>query len=439
MGKTKTPAKGAKSKPAPRKKAKKKTTLVRFDPPAPVARPSGPPPAPWSCAGRTASRTAAAPVELLPPLEASWRARLGAPATAAPVVSGDGVVHAVDRDGRVVGHELLRGAEVLRLRTDPVRESSPAWPLVAQRLVPGDKVPVSSAPALLDNHLLFGDDEGIFYGVRRGEGAVLWRKGAPLGLAARQGGAYAAPLGVHVSEDDLEVVVTIDAEGTLYAADARSGRTLYSRFLRGRPSAPPALGRSPASRAMVLRVVAAVTPLYAGEPSALHAIDLRGGDRAWHKELPEGAGPGLLVVRDVVVAGGPGGLAAFSLADGARLWSAELAVSGPLASDDEVLLAPLASGEVVALFLADGAVRWRGEGRSGAPVVAGTGLLLTKGAVWSVADGGLVAWELGTGRALGRVKTPGTPVGSPVACARDGEARLVVATATGNLVALAPA
>lgn len=433
MGKTKTPAKR-------KKRAKrKKTTLVRFDPPAPVARPSGPPPAPWSCAGRTASRTAAAPVELLPPLEAAWKARLGAPATAAPVVSSDGVVHAVDRDGRVAGHELLRGAEVLKLRTDPVRESSPAWPLVAQRLVPGDRVPVSSAPALLDNHLLFGDDEGIFYGVRRGEAAVLWRKGAPLGLAARQGGAYAAPLGVIIAgaghEDDLEVVVTVDAEGTLYAADARSGRTLYSRFLRGRPAAAPALGRAHGS---VLRVVAAVTPLYAGEPSALHAIDLRSGDRAWHRELPEGAGPGLLVVRDVVVAGGPGGVAAFSLADGARLWSADVAVAGPLASDDEVLLAPLASGEVVALFLADGAVRWRGEGRSGAPVVAGTGLALTRGAVWSVAHGGLVAWELATGRALGRVKTPGTPVGSPVPCARDGEVRLVVATATGNLVALAP-
>jgi outer membrane protein assembly factor BamB len=429
MAKKKTPAKKTRSK-------RKKKTLVRFDPPTPAARPSGPPPAPWSCAGRTASRTAAAPVELLPPLEVSWKVRLGAPATAAPVVSSDGVVHAVDRDGRVAGHELIRGAEVLKLRTDPVRESSPAWPLVAQRLVPGDKVPVSSAPALLDNHLLFGDDEGIFYGVRRGEAAVLWRKGAPLGLAARQGGAYAAPFGVHVTEDDLEVVVTIDAEGTLYAADARSGRTLYSRFLRGRPAAPPALGRAHGS---VLRCLAAVTPLYAGEPSALHAIDLRSGDRAWHSPLPEGAGPGLLVVRDLVVTGGPGGLAAFSLADGARLWSAELPVAGPLASDDEVLFAPLASGEVVALFLADGAVRWRGEGRSGAPVVAGTGLALTKGAVWSVADGGLVAWELAAGRALGRVKTPGTPVGSPVPCARDGEARLVVATATGNLVALAPA
>src|SRR5204862_1015465 len=95
---------------------------------------------------------------------------------------------------------------------------------------------VSSPPAVFEWHLLFGDDEGIFYCVRRGDFAVIWRKSAALSLAGRRGEAYRAPV------CGGGTVYTVDADGNLYAASARNGTTLFSRFLRGRPQAAPVLG-----------------------------------------------------------------------------------------------------------------------------------------------------------------------------------------------------
>ena len=399
-------AKKSAAKPAGRKK-KPKPVLVVFDPREQARereqQAAGPRWFPWGCLGRVAGRSAALRERIAPPLQEVWSAQLPGVPTGCPVAADDGVVYLGDRDGRLGAFELESGQPRFSLHTDGVRESSPAWPLVAEGLVPRDRVPVSGPAALHAWHLFFGDDEGIFYGVRRGEAQVLWRKVAPLSLAARQKGAYLAPLCAG------ELVLTVDTDGNLYGADGRSGRTVFSLFLRGRPAAPPALAPW-----RDLALVAA-RPLFPGEKPRLHAVGLS-GERRWHADLPFAPGPALAATQDLVLVGGEGGLLAYAAEDGQLRWrsaGAEPCVGG-LALGQERVFAPAPAG-VVARELSSGATAWTSPpGTRGVTPLPGAGLLLAGDVVWCPTARGLVALEAATGKVLGRERLPGDPVGAPV-------------------------
>lgn len=401
----------AKKKPATRQPGRKaarkpKPVLVVFDPAEQArerAQPAGPRWFPWGCQGRVPGRSAALRERLGPPLEEAWSAPLRGVPAGCPVAADDGVVYLGDRDGRLLAYELESGEVRFELHTDAVRESSPAWPLVAQGLVPGDRVPVSGPAALHAWHLFFGDDEGIFYGVRRGEAQVLWRKSAPLSLAARQKAAYLAPLCAG------ELVITCDADGNLYAADGRSGRTVFALFLRGRPAAPPALVPW---RDLLL---VAARPLYPGEKPRLNAVGLN-GERRWAVDLPFAPGPALGATQELALVGGEGGLVAYQTAHGELAWRAagpEPAIGG-LACDQARVFAPTPGG-VVARALGDGSTLWTSpSGSRGVTPLPGAGLLLAGDVLWCPTARGLAALDAGTGQVLARERLPGDPVGAPV-------------------------
>jgi outer membrane protein assembly factor BamB len=368
----------------------------------------------WPCAGRTASRSAATPIRLAPPLRVSWKKKLRAPAATAPVVSEDGVLYVADRDGELRALDAETGEEHLRFHTDPILGASPAWPLVASGVVPGDRVPVSSPPVVSDWHLLFGDDEGIFYCVRRGDFEAIWRKAAPLSLAARRGGAYLAPVCASGT------VFTVDADGNLRACSAQNGQTIFNRYLRGAPTAPPVVTRG--------LVLVPVKPLYPGEPARLHAIDAVSGERRWTQDLRLAPGRALAATHDRVFVGGEEGATVLAVESGSRLRELAAPVTGPVALDVERrrIFAPLA-GALAALDLESGETAWHED----ASVQRGTGVALAGSVVWAAGDKGLVALDAATGEPRGKVPVKGGVVGGPVLAA----GRLFLALDTGSVLA----
>ena len=411
-------------KKAPKRKAPKKKRNVVLFIPKPEDQEKRPPVLDirrrvlaWPCAGRTAGRSAASPVKLAPPLSLAWRKKFGGAAKAAPVISEDGVLYVADRDGGLRAFDAETGEEHFRFHTDPILGASAAWPLVAQGIVPGDKVPVSSMPAVFEWHLLFGDDEGIFYCVRRGDSEVIWRKSAPLSLEARSGEAYRAPACAGGT------VFTVDADGNLRAASARNGTTHFSRFLRGRPQAPPAIGGG--------LVLVATRPIYPGEPNQLHAIDASTGERRWHADLPGVPGRALAATSDLVFVGGEFGFLAFELAHGTRVREVDTGkVTGPLALEGNRIYVPVEGGLVC---VADESVHWKREAgsRDLPELVAGAGPTLALDTLWVATRSGLVAIDAENGKTLGKVPVSGGIVGGPVTAAN----RLYVATDTGNVLA----
>ncbi len=374
----------------------------------------------WPCLGRTAGRAASSPFKLAPPLKTAWRKKLRAPAATAPVISEDGILYIADREGELRALDAETGEEHWKLRTDPILGASAAWPLVVQKLVPGDRVPVSSPPAVFEWHLLFGDDEGIFYCVRRGDAEVIWRKSAPLSLGARRGEAYRAPVCGGGS------VFTVDGDGNLYAASARNGTTLFSRHLRGRPQAAPALGGG--------LVLVTTKPLYSGEPNQLHAIDATNGERRWHTDLPGVPSRALAATHDLAWVGGEFGLSAYDLVRGERAIRVETGpVTGPLALEGGRIFAPL---EGAIACIEHGIVAWRrAAGVKELPeLVPGAGIALAADVLWVATRSGLVGLAATTGEPLGKVQVSGNVVGGAVGAAN----RMYVATDTGSIVALEP-
>jgi outer membrane protein assembly factor BamB len=370
----------------------------------------------WPCAGRTAGRSAASPVRMAPPLKLEWRKKIGAAAKAAPVISEDGILYAADRDGGLRALDAETGEEHFRFKTDPILGASAAWPLVVQKIVPGDKVPISSMPAIFDWHLLFGDDEGTFYCVRRGDFEVIWRKSAPLSLEARSLEGYRAPV------CGGGTVFTVDADGNLYAASARNGTTQFSRFLRGRPQAPPVLGAG--------LVLVATKPIYPGEPSGVHAIDANNGERRWRADLP-GVPRALAATHEHALVGGEFGLLVLDLARAELLHRIETgSVTAPLALEGGRVFVPV-EGAVVCVQGAE--ILWRREtgGRDLPELVPGAALALAADVLWVTTKNALVALDAGNGEPLGKVPVAGGIVGGPVLAAN----RLYVATDTGNVLA----
>jgi len=419
----KAEAKKTKAKKARAKKARAKKKVVVFS----AAEQRGavgdgdetPRFAAWPCAGRSPSRSAATRAGLAPPVAVDWSVALGAPAGAPPVVADDGALYVPDREGRLFTLDVEAGDVLAVQRTDPIREVSPVWPLVADGHVPADRVPVSCAPAISRRLLLFGDDEGIFYCLRRGEGTVIWRKASPLTLAGRAGAAYRPPLAM----DDR--VYTADAEGNLYAASARSGRTEFSRFLRGRPAAAPVLAM------FFRRLLVTTRPLIPGEPPLLHCLDAERGDRAWKVELPGAPTRALAATRELVLVGTTRGLAAYGLVAGERRWDLPLegGATGGLAVAGDRVFAP-SGRDVVAVAVADGAELWRRPtGERTAELLPAGDLACGGDVVWAPARRSLLALSAERGTVLAKPRVPGAPVGGPVLAAD----RVLVATDTGEV------
>ena len=355
-----------------------------------------------------------------------WRARLGGAAASAPVVAADGGLYVGDREGGVWLLDAATGAVLHRRRTPAIAEASPTWALVQAGLVAPDRVPVSAAPAISEWHLFVGDDEGTFSCLRRGDADALWRKAAPLDLAARQGWTYRAPF---VADG---AVVTVDAGGSLHVADGRHGTTRFALFLRDRPAAAPALQGE-------RRVCVALAPRRAGETAQVVTVDLATGERGWHRELPGAPGPALAATRAHVLVGGDFGLLALAAADGATAWHAAggvvtggLAVAG--AEPEGGTVVAVTAGGLAAFDLATGALRWRGAGRRGAPPLAGTSPCVAGDVVWTAAAGAVVAWSLDDGEALGRARHAGVAVDGPVVAGAD-PGLLFVATDRGEVLA----
>ncbi|MCA8924222.1 MAG: PQQ-binding-like beta-propeller repeat protein, partial [Planctomycetes bacterium] len=407
-----TKAKATKAKATKAKAAKAK--LFRFEGSAEPRARYGERINAWPCWGRAPSRASAMREPFAPPVEVRWTRKLSAPAATSPAVGGDGVLYVADGDGRLEAYDVETGEPRYTLQTDPVREASPAWPLVAQGLVPIDRVPVSSTPAVSHNHVLFGDAEGIFYCVRRGVGEVLWRKASSLSMAGRGGVAYPAPL---IFDDH---VFAADADGNLYAAATRNGRPAFRTSVRGRPTAPLALA---ASRALILL---ACDPLFPGEPRELLALDAWQGDPRWKLELP-GRVHAVACGRDFALCAGDGGLSAVRLDDGVLAWSLDaprgLALSlagsrGFVGTPEGVVGVDLGAGEVL-WDQALGAVH---------------GVACAGEVVWAAGVEGLMALEAASGKVLAKPRLPGAPVGQPVFAA----GLLVVATDARELRAFAP-
>jgi outer membrane protein assembly factor BamB len=368
----------------------------------------------WVCAGGMASRTAYIRQRLRDTLDIDWRAKLGARAGHPPVVSQDGLVYVADREGGLHAFDAESGARSLELKTAAITEGSPVFPLVAQGLVPAGRVPICAPPLLAGWQLLFGDDEGIFYCVRRGDGRCTWRKSATHSFAARKAHAYQAPLEAN------GIAYTADAEGNLYGVDIRSGKTKLSLYLRGRPTAPPAL--------MGNCLFVATRPIFSGEASRLHAIELD-GTRRWHRDLPAQPSSVLTVNRETVFVGGDFGVQSFSVANGQPNWVAPLD-GRKIVGNAALGLSELhvtSTEDVLTLELRTGAVRWwRRVGSKGIP-----GIVRAASELWGTSAGTLLAWDAKTGDPAARIPVPGTVVGGPVVALN----RLFVATESGELIA----
>ena len=375
----------------------------------------------WEQVGRSPRRDGVVQIRLDPPLEVLWEADLPSEGHTEPVVSRDGVLYVADRDGGLHAFDADSGEpREESLHTDPIREASPAWPLVAAGHVPADGVPVSAPPALSGWLLLFGDDEGVFYCVRRGAGEVLWRKLSSLELSARSGPAYQAPLS---ARGDVFVAC---ADGHVYGADARSGRAYYRIFLRGAPTAPVALGSG--------RLLIATRPLFKGESPRLHALRPESGERLWHRDLRAEARC-LAIAKDDVILGGEAGVFAYDVHHGAPRWSLgpeQLGgpLTGGLALERWRGYAARSDG-VVAFDVSSGQVAWSQP--SGLKTELG-GVSFAGGVVWAAAGRTLLAFDAEEGRPLGKHTLPSAVVGAPI----PAWGNLYVTTERGGVLALAP-
>jgi outer membrane protein assembly factor BamB len=399
LKKTKTAGKSTKAKkPARGKSAKKKKRNVQLfvlDPEKQRREPLGTRVSPWPCASANPRRTSASGLDYAPPVELAWEAKLPGTPRTEPIVADDGSLYAADGEGNLLALDAATGRELWRFHTDPVSATSPARPLVESGVVPPDRVPLSAPPCVFEWRLFFGDDEGIFYGLRRGDGTVIFRKQAPLTLAARSQAAYAAPLAAGA------IVYAADGDGTLHAASTE-GTSLWSRVLRGRVHVAPAL--------VARHVLVATHPLFPHEPSELHAIEAGSGERLWHRPLP-GAPRSILGLEEGVLVLVEHELVRVSVETGdviaRRTFDEGERPRSALASDGSLVIVALPQG-LLALDARSLETRWtarpkRGLEPIGAPAIA-------RDHVWLAAREGLAVFEKATGQEVARAKTKGTPV-----------------------------
>ncbi|HDP88931.1 MAG TPA: outer membrane protein assembly factor BamB [Thioalkalivibrio sp.] len=240
----------------------------------------------------------------------------------------EGVLYVADAKGRVGAHDATTG--------------KPVWSVTL-------RTPLTGGVTVDDEVVVVGSGRGEVIGLRRDNGAELWRQRVSSEVLA-------------LSDIDLGFVVARTNDGRLHALAAGSGELVWQA------------GRS--------------TP----------ALSLRGGGRP-------------LMAFGAVIAGFDNGkLAAFSLERGSTLWETTVAVpqgqseldrmvdiDGDMSLVDETLYAASYQGRVVAVNLRDGRILWSRDLSSYAGLSADRRHVYVSdevGAVWALdRDSGAPMWR----------------------------------------------
>ncbi len=154
------------------------------------------------------------------------------------------------------------------------------------------------------------------------------------------------------------VIYTLDTDSTVSAFSASSGKRVWERSVRPKKEGDDVIGGGLAISGNILFVT--------GGYGELLALDLKEGKRIWKAVLssPSRAAPTVLG-DSVYVLTVDNRLSSFSVADGKLRWEYEglseaagiVGAASPAANND-IIVAPLSSGELMALRVENGSVAW---------------------------------------------------------------------------------
>ncbi len=165
---------------------------------------------------------------------------------------------------------------------------------------------------------------------------------------------------------------------------------------------------------------------------ALQLFDRQSGARAWRVRLNTAGVGGPLLAGDRIYAatgGREGRVYALRLANGSRIWRRDIgAVSPPIATATDRVLAVTETGRVVGLDATDGEVVWRQ--RLGGPVRAGVMVVGTRAIV--ATDDSIFVLAPADGEILTRASLPGALIAPPAAVGDT----LILASAGGFIAAM---
>jgi outer membrane protein assembly factor BamB len=348
--------------------------------------------------------------------EPHWRAQLGAPVFASPVVA-DGVVYVGTSGGLLLAVDAAGGRLV--------------WAFSAGR-------PIHGAALVADDALYFVCDNGYLYKLARADGAELWHYDL--------GDARVPRIPPHPQVFDWDwqaptpaladgVVYAGSGDGSFHAVDAETGARRWRFETGGKVRNGAALDGA--------RV------LVGGADHHVYALDRAGGRELWRHDTGGEIDAAPVVVGErVLVAARGAGLRALATATGEQLWSHPFWTSWVESTAVvEQGIAYVGSSDlrrVTALDPADGRVLWRtdvGGWTWGTPLLVGNRVYAATaaGSPYFVEHrAGLVALDRATGRPLWRhpLSEPEDAflrgvAGSPV---RAGD-RVIVATLQGVMLA----
>ncbi len=250
--------------------------------------------------------------------------------------------------------------------------------------------PIRTPPTVSDGRVFVVSIDNQLFTLAADDGRRLWSQaGAVLESAGLLGGASPAVLG--------STVVVAYSSGDIYALRAETGRTLWSENLAGiaRTSAAAALSDIRGRPAIDRELVVAIS-----NSGTLAAIDLRGGDRVWQRDIGGTESP--WVAGDFVfVLDNNGELICLTRQNGRIKWIQAL----PAYEDEEER---------------EGPILWHG------PVLAGDRLIVTG------SSGEALSVSPYTGKILGRIELP-APAQLPPVVAGD---TLFFVSDSADLIAL---
>lgn len=324
----------------------------------------------WPLGRGGPGRTGSARPGLVLPLQLAWRADVGAPMVASPVVS-HGVVVVVTTGGEIVLVDETWGREVTRHK------------------VGGS---LSSAPSLLDEVAYVGGYEGRLAAFGLSERAVAWK--ADLG----------APVGATPAASEGTLFVPL-LDGRLLRVRREDGSVTGDFETRGPLASPPLLVED--------------LVVFGSRENLLYAVGIEDMSERWRFEAGEWIDAGPSASEGLVVVGSyDGSVTALEVASGRVRWQADfpswVVASTALGSQEAYVLA--FDGTLAALDLEDGSVRWRtaSKGRYlGGPALAGE-LLVVAGA-----EGLVTARGAFDGLELWSAPIEGECLGGPVVAGRS--------------------
>ena len=277
-------------------------------------------------------------------LELAWRAPIGSPISATPVVAG-GLVVVGAYDGVVRAFSVDDGAEI--------------WSYDTGAAVPEPNldmdIGVTGSAAIVDGVVYVGDAVGKLHAIDAASGVGIWATEPDDQPAASIWSSPVVANGV-LYTGIASVAKEVGFRGVVVAVDAATGATIWEHFVTpegtdgggvfGVPAIDPALGL------LIVGTQNAYTAdnMDAGDVMSVIALDLATGDLVWsYSGLPAdgsatvaddiafSASPNLLSVeidgveRRIVAIGQKSGLFhALDLATGEALWATEITPPGPL-------------------------------------------------------------------------------------------------------------